>query len=269
MIKMSEPKNIFSLLSLKNKKSIVTGGTGFLGRAITESLAELGSDVTIVGRNEDGFSISEKISDTYKTKVDFIQLDLNLQTNVEKLVSKIDQVDVLVNNFITWPSKLGFEESTWEDFEKTIRSGITSPFYLTKLIIEKMKKQNHGNIINIGSMYGSISPNFKIYRNDSELGNAISYNASKAALIQMTKYLAVYCAPWNIRVNCISPGPFSKPGTFDNGKDWFEDELKQMNPLGRIGKPWELKGVIALLSTELSSYMTGQNIAVDGGWTIW
>jgi len=164
---------------------------------------------------------------------------------------------------------LNIEDTDWEDFESTLTSGITSPFYLTKHVVERMKNQNFGNIINMGSMYGIVSPNFKIYHEKPKMGNALSYNASKAALIQMTKYLAAYFAKWNIRVNCISPGPFPRPGTFDNGKEWFESELKDMNPMKKLGEPWHLKGAVMLLATELSSYMTGQNISIDGGWTIW
>ena len=85
----------------------------------------------------------------------------------------------------------------------------------------------------------------------------------------MTKYQAVHYAKWNIRVNCISPGSFPPPGTFSNGKEWFESELKEMNPMHKLGEPWHLKGSIALLASDLGAYITGQNIMVDGGWTIW
>jgi gluconate 5-dehydrogenase len=266
---MLNSKNIEELISLKNKISLVTGGTGFLGKAITETLAELGSDVIVVGRNADGNDIVNEISKEFDVNIRFVKADLNLKDEIDNLTSKINSVDILVNNFITWPTNFEFEETSWDEFENTLRSGITSPFYLTKQIIEKMKNINKGNIINVSSMYGLVSPNFKIYHEQPNMGNAIAYGASKAAVIQMTKYLAVYCAKWNIRVNCISPGPFSKPGTFDNGKEWFENELKDMNPLHQIGKPWEIKGSIALLATELSSYITGQNISIDGGWAIW
>jgi NAD(P)-dependent dehydrogenase (short-subunit alcohol dehydrogenase family) len=265
---MSDTKYIKELISLEGKTSMVTGGAGHLGKAMTETLAELGSDIILVSRNEKVEFVKE-ISEKFNVKVDFEKVDLNLKEDIDNLSEKYDKVDVLINNFFTWPSTLNLENTTWDEFEDTLRSGITSPFYLTKKMIEKLKKTNNGKIINIGSMYGMVSPNFKIYHDQPNMGNALSYNASKAAMIQMTKYLAVYCAKWNIRVNCVSPGPFSRPGAFDNGKEWFEKELKEMNPLNRIGEPWELKGIIALLATELSSYMTGQNISVDGGWTVW
>jgi len=260
---------IKELLSLKGKNSLVTGGYGHLGTAISEGLAELGSDVIICGKQQDkGEKLANRLSKDYGVSVTFNEVNLNSKSSIDELFEKISDVDVLINNGFTWPTIVHFDETLWEDFENTIQSGITSPFYVTKKTIELMKSKNSGKIINIGSMYGIVSPNFKIYHNESKMGNAIAYGASKAALIQMTKYLAVYCAQWNINVNCISPGPFPKPHTFDD-KEWFKDELLTMNPLHKLGEPWELKGAIALFATDLASYITGQNLSVDGGWTIW
>jgi NAD(P)-dependent dehydrogenase (short-subunit alcohol dehydrogenase family) len=262
-------KNIKELLSLNGKYSLVTGGYGHLGAAISEGLAELGSNVIICGkRKEEGDKLASFLSKEYDVSVVFNEVDLNSKNSIDKLFENISNVDVLINNGFTWPTKVNFEETLWEDFEGTIQSGITSPFYVSKKSIEFMKLKNSGKIINIGSMYGIVSPNFKIYRDHPKMGNAIAYGASKAALIQMTKYLAVYCAKWNINVNCISPGPFPKPHTFDD-KKWFEDELLEMNPLHKLGEPWELKGAVALFATNLASYITGQNLSIDGGWTIW
>lgn len=262
-------KQIKELLSLSGKTSIVTGGHGHIGTAISECLAELGSEVIIIGKRKDeGEKIAKDISSTYNVSVTFNEVDINSKKSIEKFFEKINKIDVLVNNAFTWPSIVKFDETSWEDFENTIQSGITSPFYISKKAVEIMKLQNKGKIINIGSMYGTVSPNFKIYQDMPKMGNAISYGASKAALIQMTKYLAVYCSKWKINVNCISPGPFPKPHTFDD-KEWFRDELLEMNPLHKLGEPWELKGAIALFATDLSSYITGQNLSVDGGWTIW
>ena len=268
---MTEIKKISDLIKLNNKLSIVTGGTGHLGIAISETLAELGSDIIVVGQNEEkGNDVVQKLSKQFDVKIEFYNVDLNLKSEIDQLLQKINsKVDILVNSAFTWPNVLKIEETNWEDFEKTLTTGITSPFYLTKQIIEKMKCNGSGNILSIGSMYGIVSPDFRIYRNQPNMGNALAYNASKAAIIQMTKYLAVYCAEWNIRVNCISPGSFPKSGTFSNGKEWFEAELKEMNPMKRLGEPWHLKGVVALLVSELGNYITGQNISVDGGWTIW
>lgn len=261
---------IKDLISLKGHISLVTGGAGLLGTAISEALAELGSDMIIVGRRKkEGHDFVKKLSKKFNVVAEFEEVDVNSKISIDKFFEKNKKnIDILVNDAFTWPTIKKFEDTTWENFEFTLRSGITSPFYVTKKTVEIMKSLKKGSIINIGSMYGVVSPNFKIYHNKPKMGNALAYNASKAGIIQMTKYLAVHCAQWNIRVNCISPGAFPPPGTFV-GKKWFEKELKGMNPLHRLGEPWQLKGAVALLASELGSYMTGQNISVDGGWTIW
>lgn len=268
---MSNIKRISDLISLKGKVSIVTGGAGHIGSAISEALAELGSDVIIIGKNKDrGLNVASEISKVFGIKAVFEEVELNSKESIDSFVSKNQsKIDILVNNAFTWPTILNLEDTSWHDFENTLRSGITSPFYLTKLITDRMKTWDGGNVINIASMYGMVSPNFKIYHEQPKMGNALSYNAAKSAIIQMTKYLAVYLSKWNIRVNCVSPGPFPKPGTFAGGKEWFETELKEMNPMHKLGEPWQVKGVIALLASDLGSYMTGQNISIDGGWTVW
>ena len=263
-------KNIFDLISLKNKISIVTGGSGHLGVAISESLAELGSNIVIIGRDEKkGKTFVEKLSSNFNIDANFMQADVNSKQSIDSLMKNINKIDILINNAFTWPTIPKIEDTDWNDFEQTLSTGITSPFYMTKKSAEIMKKSSSGNIINIGSMYGMVSPNFKIYQNKPNMGNALAYNAAKAAIIQMTKYLSVHYAKWNIRVNCISPGSFPRPGTFSNGKEWFENELKSMNPLKTLGEPWHLKGGVALLVSSLGEYITGQNLTIDGGWTVW
>lgn len=266
---MAMTRKIKDLISLKGKTSLVTGGAGHLGTALSEALAELGSSLIITGRNQDeGEKLTDRLSREHGVTAKFEKIDINNKDSIEKFFSKTPKLDILINNAFTWPNTVNLEETSWDDFEQTVTSGITSPFYISKKTIEIMKANEGGNIVNIGSMYGLVSPNFKIYHDKPKIGNAIAYNASKVALIQMTKYLAVYCAKWNIRVNCISPGPFPKPHTFDD-KEWFRNELLSMNPLHKLGEPWHLKGALMLFTTDLGSYITGQNLSVDGGWTTW
>ncbi|MGH2575612.1 MAG: SDR family NAD(P)-dependent oxidoreductase, partial [Ignavibacteria bacterium] len=193
---MESSRKIRDLISLKGRVSLITGGAGYIGTAISEALAELGSDIIIVGRRKDhALKVVSRISQEYGVKSIFEEVDLNNKESIDLFVNKKRQmVDILVNNAFTWPNILKIEETSWEDFENTLRSGITSPFYLTKIIVEDMKRLGGGNIINIASMYGIVSPNFKIYREHPKLGNALAYNAAKSAIIQMTKYLAVYYA---------------------------------------------------------------------------
>jgi len=271
VLQLNDYISVKKLMCLDGKTALVTGGAGHLGSAISEALAELGAEIIILGQNsEKGNNFINSLKKNFNINASFHKIDLNSKSSIDSFLEGFSKkIDILVNNFFTWPSSMTIEDTNWEEFEETLTSGITSPFYLTKHIVEGMKKQKSGNIINIGSMYGIVSPNFKIYHKQPKMGNALAYNASKAAIIQMTKYLAVHLAQWNIRVNSISPGPFPRPGTFANGKEWFETELKEMNPMKKLGEPWHLKGAVMLLTTDLGSYMTGQNISIDGGWTTW
>ena len=156
-------KNIFDLISLKNKISVVTGGAGHLGSAISESLAELGSNIILIGRDDKkGEIFAEELSSNFNINANFIKADVNSKQSIDLLMKNINKIDILINNAFTWPSIPKIEDTDWDDFENTLSTGITSPFYMTKKSVEIMKKSFDGNIINIGSMYGMVSPNFKI-----------------------------------------------------------------------------------------------------------
>ena len=263
---MDLSKSVLELIRLDGKFAVVTGGGGHLGREISRALLELGAQVLILGRNQQK---AEPLRAEFGSRVLFEQSDLNLKEEVLKVRDMLPKrVDVLVNNALTWPKNPHFETLDWDEINETLVSGVTSPLMLTNIVFDRMIAYRSGSIINNASMYGLVSPDFRIYR-ESGMGNAIAYNAAKAALIHVTRYLAVKGAPYNIRVNAFSPGPFSHPGTFDGGKEWFREELNRKVPLNRIGESWEIKGVIAFLASDLSTYVTGQNIPVDGGWTIW
>lgn len=252
-------------MSLKGKTAVVTGGGGHLGQEISRALLELGAIVLVFGRTRAKIA---PLEEEFGDRVRFHEVDLNSRDAVLALDGVFPgRLDVLVNNAFTWPKNPRFEEAEWDAINATLTSGITSPLVLAKLAFDRMKEAGGGVIVNNASMYGMVSPNFRIYR-DSGMSNAVEYNAAKAAIIQVTRYLAVKGAPFGIRVNAFSPGPFSPPGAFD-GKEWFHDELVQMMPMRRIAQKWEIKGVIAFLATDLSTYVTGQNVPVDGGWTIW
>jgi NAD(P)-dependent dehydrogenase (short-subunit alcohol dehydrogenase family) len=130
-----------------------------------------------------------------------------------------------------------------------------------------MKEQQKGSIVNIASMYGVVAPDPELYQGDVSLNNPANYGAGKAAIIQFTKYTAAYYAKYGIRANSISPGSFPNPKVQQNAS--FIKRLSAKSMLGRVGQPQELQGVVILLASDASSYITGQNICVDGGWTAW
>ena len=258
------------LFNLEGKIAVVTGGTGHLGRSIAEGLAEVGAHVFITSRyKEKALIIKNSFSDEITNNVDAEVLDILSAESVKKCFDRIknnsNKIDILVNNAGHIPSG-NFENMSEKDWEDGINSLINGVFRCTKEIIPIMEKNGEGSIINIASMYGKVSPDPSIY-GESGFNSLPNYGASKAAIIQYTKYLACHLAKKGIRVNAISPGPFPKEDVQKNVE--FMNQLKMKVPMGRIGLPYELKGTVIFLASNASSYITGENILVDGGWTAW
>ncbi|MFH1884104.1 MAG: SDR family oxidoreductase [Planctomycetota bacterium] len=258
------------LFSLKNKVAIVTGGAGHLGYAISEALAECGCVVFMVSRhisedNEKVVHLRQRFKQRIRTAMVDIGSTESIRKTHQQIVAEYQKIDILVNNaYFGTPGSL--EGMTEENWNKGIDGSINSVFRCTKEIIPSMKKLLSGSIINIASMYGTVSPNPEIY-GDSGFDNPPNYGAGKAAIIQFTRYAACHLAKYGIRVNAVSPGPFPNEEVQTNKE--FIANLKLKVPMKRFGQPSEIKGVIALLASDASSFITGANIPVDGGWTAW
>jgi gluconate 5-dehydrogenase len=198
------------------------------------------------------------------------QVDITSDVSVSDLahlVSSIypDGIDILVN--CGWSGrKNNFESISMEDWNYDIEVCLTGVFRVIKNFTPLLKSRR-GNIVNIGSMYGHVAPDYRVY--DSEkFANPPSYGAAKAGVIQLTKYLASFLAPYGIRANCISPGPFPFPEIQKENPD-FIGKLEAKTPTNRVGMPKEIMGVVGLICSEAGSYINGQNICVDGGWSVW
>lgn len=258
------------LFSLKGRVSVVTGGAGHLGAAISEALAECGSTVYIVSRN---VSQKDVVLDTlkkrYGTRIQHAVMDTSSTESIrecfENIVAEQNRIDVLVNNAYFGEGG-SIETLSEESWNIGIEGTINSVFRCTKEVVSIMKRPKCGSIINIASMYGIVSPNPGLYEG-TPYGNPPNYGAGKAAVIQFTRYSACYLAKYGIRVNAISPGPF--PNDEVQKDKAFIEKLAEKTPLNRTGKPVDLKGVVALLASDASSYITGANFPVDGGWTAW
>lgn len=257
-----------SLFSLKGKCAVVTGGYGHLGSAMTEALLEAGADVFIFGRSR------EKFEDRFAgTPARFLQCDLmepeSIKEAVVELRGETPRLDILINNAISAPhwdpaaQKTGSVHDSWI---AALRGGIVSASELTGQALPLLKAAGSASVINIGSMYGMVSPDFRVYTR-GQIPSPDYYSAVKGGLIQWTRYLAVRHAREGIRVNCVSPGPFPKAAVYEDQE--FISNLEGKVPMGRLGAPQDLKGIITLLASDSSRYITGQNIAVDGGWTSW
>ena len=264
-------KSLKQLLSLKGKTAVITGGAGHLGTAISETLAELGANLVIASR--DRAKCEKKCNEIVQQtggsiRAVALELDLLQKGASKRFIDEVHKhfgaIDILVNN--AWSgNKNSWESITDEDWEHDINMSLNSVFRLTKAAFPDLKA-TRGVILNIASMYGHIGPDYRIY-DGKEFANPPSYGAAKAGVIQFTKYLASFLSPHGIRVNALSPGAFPHPPTQKHVE--FMQRLGSKNPMNRIGQPEELKGAVALLCSDAGSYMTGQNVCVDGGWAIW
>jgi gluconate 5-dehydrogenase len=260
-----------NLFNLENKVAIVTGGYGHLGTGIVKALLNFGAIVYVAGRSKEKFN--DKFEREIEDKLYFIEIDIMHSISFESCFKKVfkaqGKIDILINNA---HSARGNSQSnlTDEDFLFTLDGVLGSVHKAMRAIKPYMENQKSGKIINITSMYGLVSPDFRMYEGDDceKYTNPPHYGAAKAGLKQLTKYYAVLLAKYNIQVNAISPGPFPSISVQNENANFIE-RLKAKNPMNKIGVPEDLDGSIILLSSNASNFMTGQTIQIDGGWTVW
>ncbi len=260
-------------MNLSGRRAIVTGANGNLGRVIVSTLAELGADIILVdfpGKQTQVFA--DETSKTWSIKAQCLACDLESETDRNKLISEVKGselgVDILVNNaaFVGDSNLTGwinnFEEQSLETWRRVVEVNLTSSFHLCQAFTPELKRSTVGNIINIASIYGRYGPDWRLY-DGLNMGNPAAYGVSKGGLIQMTRWLATTMAP-NVRVNSISPG-----GIYRGQPEEFVSKYSNRTPLGRMAVEDDFKGAVAFLSSNLSSYVTGQILQVDGGWGEW
>ena len=262
--------SVFKLLSLEGKTAFISGGAGLLGSEISFALAEAGAKVIIGSRNISNCrhrceEINQKCGDNVATA---IELDITDRKSISKAFKRFNNknhLDILVN-CSGFGKKNSFETITENDWFEDINISLNAPFLMIKEAFPHLKKTK-GNILNIASMYGHIAPDYRMY-DGKKYTNPPSYGAAKAGLLQLTRYLASFLSPHGIRVNSISPGAFPYESTQKENPEFIK-KLSSKNTLGRIGFPHEIKTASLLLVSEASSYINGENICIDGGWTIW
>ncbi len=263
---MTTSKHIRELFDLTDQVAIVTGGAGKgYGRQCVEALAEAGATVILTSRQEDKATAAAADFAAAGLNVEGAVLELAHPESIDRLVQQTadrhGRIDILVNNAVS-NIMASVEEMTVDQWNGILAVNLTGPMLISRRVAAVMREAGSGSIVNISSIYGMVAPDPSIY-GSSGLNSPLSYGVSKAGLLQMTRYLAVHWAP-KIRVNSITAG-----GLFAGQDPTFFERYCARTPLQRMGDSDDLKGAVVYLAADASRWVTGQNLVVDGGWTIW
>lgn len=270
------------MFRLDGKIVVLIGGNGRLGMEFTKVLLEFGATVYSCDLKKGGHidDLKKQFEDRYY----FYMVDCSIKDEIIKfkdiILENENKVDVLINSVTAQGDDfyLPFEEGSLEGWEIGIKGNLTIPYLTAQIFIPVMAEQKCGSVINISSIYGIVGNDQRIYEGSNlhecyldkspELKQIYShpvYPAAKGGLIILTKYLAAYYGKDNVRVNCISPGGVY----YEQENEVFVKKYSDRTPLGRKAKPDEINGALIFLASDASSYVTGHNLVVDGGWTAW
>ena len=272
---------IFEKFSMKNQTAVITGGGGLLGKEFCKTLAQAGADVIVADINKD---LAQKTVDMI---ADFGGHAIACEVNVtdpdsvkamaDLAVSETGRLDVIVCSAALDPKfdgtqgahKNSFEDYPLKQWQDALNVNLTGLFLCAQAAVKPMIRQNHGVIINICSTYGLVGPDQRIYERPGQdpaqrQYKPVYYSVTKSGVLGLTKYLATYYAGTGIRANCLTPG-----GVYNGHDEVFAKQYSTRTVLGRMANIDELSGGLLFLASEASSYMTGANLVVDGGWTAW
>lgn len=268
------------MFDLTERVAVVTGGAGLLGRQFCHTLAEAGAQVVVVDINQEAAeSLAEDINQAGSQAMSVpgdITRPVSVQGMVKKVLKAYHQLDVLVNSAALDPkfdkehiSEHGanaFESFPLEAWNQALSVNLTGMFLCSQAVSKPMLEQGEGVIINICSTYGLVGPDQRIYQREGQPPQfkPVTYTVTKAGVLGLTKYLATYYAGKNIRVNALSPG-----GVFNDHDETFVKAYSARTVIGRMAEKTEMNGALLFLASDASSYMTGANLVVDGGWTTW
>ncbi len=265
-------KPLSQMMDLKGRTALVTGAGGHIGRTIAITLAEMGAELILVDLPGTKLQFLSEELDAGGVSVKILFCDLEHGSERERMVAVVKKyhktLDILINNaaFVGASDLEGwgkpFLEQSVDTWKRALEVNLTAAFHLCKSFTPELSLGRGSNIINIGSIYGELGPDWSLYKG-TEMANPAAYAASKGGLLQLTRWLATTLAP-SIRVNTISPG-----GLIRGQPKAFVERYISRTPLRRMATEDDFRGAIAYLASDLSSYVTGHNLNIDGGWGIW
>lgn len=260
-------KNYWDQFNLKGKTAVVTGGAGLLGKAFIEGLSCFGAKTILADIDEKTGEIVSQDLGREGCETEFIFMDIADEKSVDhciqEVISRCGSIDIWINNAYprTEDWGLAFEKIPYASWRENIDRHLNGYCLCCQRVAEEMKKKRQGSLINIASIYGIVGPDFSIYEG-TEMTMPAAYSVIKGGIVNFTRYLASYYGPYGVRVNTLSPG-----GLWAHQPDTFVENYSKKTPLRRMGEVEDMIGAAIFLSSEASSYMTGHNLVVDGGWS--
>ncbi len=266
-------KSLSALMDMKDRVVVITGGAGHLGRAAGEAVAEMGATVALLDFHVDRLAeAAADLSGRFAVPIIPVAVDLEDEAAVRQaaadIAARFPAVDALINVAALvgtsplegWTKPLLEQSSaTWR---RALEVNLTAVFVLCQALAIPLRRSGRGSVVNVASTYALVGPDPRLYEGTSMYTPA-AYAASKGGIVQLTRWLATELAP-DVRVNTITPGGIER-----GQPPVFQERYRQRTPLCRMGAEEDLKGAFAYLASDLSAYVTGQNVVVDGGWTCW
>ena len=266
-------KSLKKLVNMNNRTVLITGACGHLGKLISETTSEMGANLIITDHpSKNLLHLKNRLQKKYSNNVIALNCDLESENDRNLFINKVNDIssslNCLINNAaFVGDSQLGgwsvpFNKQDLTSWRRAFEVNLTAPFHFSQGFNLSLKKSKNASIINILSIYSKSGPDWSLY-DGTNLGNPAAYAASKGGLAQLTRWLSTTLAP-KIRVNAISPG-----GIYRKQEEKFVTKYSDKTPLKRMAKESDFKGAIAYLVSDLSEYVTGETLNVDGGWSAW
>tara|TARA_B100001094_G_scaffold39039_1_gene33462 strand:+ start:794 stop:1591 length:798 start_codon:yes stop_codon:yes gene_type:complete len=265
MVKHQPQQNHYNnIFNLKNRVSVVTGA-GHIGSEIAKALSDFGSCVFVLTRSPVKYASLSKYKNITLMECDVTD-EIKVYECIKEIRDSLVNIDILVNNAFS-EKREDILKVTKQEWDSGLNTMLSHVFFCSQAVLPNMLERGSGSIINISSIYGVVGHDQSVFQEVKS--SSIMYSVAKGGVLQLTKRLATEYASQGIRVNCVSPGHFPKKSPGSPDRPGYIVSLSERTPMKRVGQPHELPGAVVYLASDASSYTTGQNILVDGGWSVW